>query len=223
MSHENFISQIRPNSTFASFEIYQNEQIAALEGMKALADQLVNNASVIEGREYPFALGQVIFLWSEPGHGKSHLLEAFAQHLLDGAPALAKSIYLARDSFTLRHIASVDLYDRRPIVLIDDLFSEYQSVSQLHTATDLPCLMKFLASVYERRTMVIATSNFPMLGDGGILEAIAKVDKVGRILSRCEELLASSGEIYLPGKDYRKVIAQKRKAEGSLIKLPFSS
>lgn len=211
MSHINCINQIRPNSTFDNFEIYQEEQLTAVMAMKQLAQQIVNNAQRIHGQEYPFPFGKVIFLWSEPGHGKSHLLESFAAYILAEAPQLAASLYLSRDNFTLRHIASTDLYDKCPIVMIDDLFSEEQSVKDLHPATDLPCLMKYLAAVYERRTLVIATSNFQMLGNHGIIERIRSVDKVGRILSRCEELLSSSGEVYLPGKDFRKVIAERRR------------
>ncbi len=223
MSHDNCIKQIRPESTFANFKVYQPEQQVVLDTMKTLAQQIVDNAPLIVGQEYPFPYGQVIFLWSQPGHGKSHLLEAFASHILAEAPQLERSLYLARDNFTLRHIGFTDLYEKRPIVMIDDLFSDFQSVDKLHPATDLKCLMNYLSAVYERRTLVIATSNFPMLSNDGIVECIRSVDKIGRTLSRCEELLSTAGEIYLPGIDYRKEIAKERQQRRSTIRLPFSS
>ncbi|MDP3507973.1 MAG: DnaA/Hda family protein [Candidatus Melainabacteria bacterium] len=223
MSHDNCIKQIRPESTFANFKVYQPEQQAVLDTMVTLAQQIVDNSKLIVGQEYPFPFGQIIFLWSQPGHGKTHLLEAFASHILTHAPELERSLYLARDNFTLRHIAYTDLYEKRPIVMIDDLFSEYQSVDKLHAATDLRCLMDYLTAVYDRRTLVIATSNFPMLSNHGIIECIRSVDKIGRILSRCEELLSTAGEIYLPGIDYRQEIAKERQQRRSTIRLPFSS
>ncbi len=227
--HENHIRQIRPESTFENFKVYDPRQQQVLDTMQGLAHQIVENADAIAGQEYPFPYGQMIFLWSEPGHGKSHLLEAFARYILENAPELLDSLYLARGDFTLRHIGSVNLYGKCPIVLIDDLFAEYQSTSALNVHTDLICLMNYLTAVYERRTLVIATSNFPMLSPAkiaqvGIIQRIAEVDKVGRTLSRCKELLATAGEMHLAGHDYRDDIAKERKDGLRRVKLrlPFA-
>jgi hypothetical protein len=43
MSHDNCIKQIRPESTFANFKVYQPEQQAVLDTMKTLAQQIVDN------------------------------------------------------------------------------------------------------------------------------------------------------------------------------------
>jgi DNA replication protein DnaC len=224
----NQLNQIRPESTFANFKVYHPQQKPVVDAIKGLADQIIDHADSIASEEYPFPYGQVISIWGEPGHGKSHLLEAFAGHILANAPQLAGSLYLARGSFTLRHIGGVNLYDKRPIVLIDDLFAEKQSVNALNAHTDIQCMMDYLASVYERRTLVITTSNFPMfsqqeLGNVGVDQLIARVDKVGRTLSRCKELFSTAGQMHLAGHDYRETKAQERKAGRGFLRFPVNA
>lgn len=216
--NENLLRQIRPESTFDNYRVYHPGQQKVVDMLRSLAQQIVDNADFIDGNEYPFQYGQWISLYSEPGHGKSHLLESFARHIMDNAPRLASSIFLSRTDFTLLHITGTFLYGRCPIVLIDDLFSTSQSLSDLHPVTDLKRMMEFIASVYERRTLVITTSNFPMMG---IVGRMREVDKIGRTISRCHEIFSTAGEIYIPGHDYRQDIAAARRAGRGVIRFPF--
>lgn len=93
------------------------------------------------------------------------------------------------------------------------MFREHSSVADLHPATELQAMMKFITSTYDRRMLSIVTSNFPMLAENGILSRLEKIDPVGRTLSRAKELFAQSGEIYLPGEDFRSVLAKRRGAD----------
>lgn len=206
----NLVDQVRPGSTFENFEIYDDVQGEAVGSLEMLADSIVEKQSAIVSQEYPFDAGRIIFLWSPPGRGKSHLVEAIVNRIRQRAPKLieCKHVYLSRYEFTLEHIASVYTYQGAPVVIIDDMFSDKQSIDQLSAYTDVKCVMGWVASVYERRTLALCTSNFPMMD--GIAKMVQQVDKIGRTASRLQELLANSGEIELPGRDYRVTVASKR-------------
>lgn len=211
----NLVDQVRPMSTFENFEVYDDRQREAVDNLTRLADSIVEKQAAVAASEYPFAAAKIVFLWSPPGRGKTHLVEAIVNRVRQRAPKIvhARRLYLSRYNFTYLHQVGADTYGKAPIVVNDDMYSEYQSASDLHQATDVPALMRWVASVYERRTLSICTSNFPLMR--GIAEVVRRVDKQGRVLSRLEEMLANSGEIELPGRDYRSTVAQKNK--GSLF------
>jgi len=50
-------------------------------------------------------------------------------------------------------------FEGKPIFAIDDLFSEHQDVDSLHPRTDLDVFSKFLFDTYEKRRLVITSSN----------------------------------------------------------------
>jgi len=210
MSYGNQIVQRRPGSTFDAFEVYHQGQQDIVDTMTELADQIIGSANTIVNDEYPFPFGQIIFLWSEVGQGKTHLLEAFVNRVLKQAPELEKRIYLSRSNFCHDNMTAAARYDNLPIILIDDLFSDLQSVDAMHPATDLKALMHFFTRCYDRRPLVICTSNFSMNEGQGLLSRLGQADKIGRALSRAKELLSTAGEIYLPGKDFRGEIAKRR-------------
>jgi hypothetical protein len=60
----------------------------------------------------------------------------------------------------------------------------------------------------------------PGLRNVGIEQVIAKVDTVGRTLSRCKELFATAGQLHLAGHDYRETKAQERKAARGILRFP---
>lgn len=209
MYSDNKISQVRPGSTFEAFEVYDPEQQKVVDLLTKVADQLVARADRVARDEFPFDNGKVLFLWSEPGFGKTHLVEAFVNRVKAARPELLKRMVLSRGRFYFDFQINDNPYGV-PIVIVDDMFHDKQSVADLHPATELASFMKFVTMVYERRVLAIVTSNFSLL-QGGIVDRVKAVDKVGRIVSRMEELLSASGEIHLSGKDFRKELASRRK------------
>lgn len=209
---DNKIDQVRPGSTFESFEVYDPELGQSVELLKDIADQVIAARERILKEEFPFDNGKVLFLWSEPGRGKTHLVEAFVNRVLKGDKRLAQRMVLSRGCFYYDFQIGENPYHGAPIVIIDDMFHDMQSVAQLHPATEIAAFMKFMTMVYERRVLALVTSNFPLMD--GILARVKEVDKVGRILSRAKEVLSYSGEIHLAGKDFREELAERRKGQG---------
>ncbi|MBX9686927.1 MAG: hypothetical protein K2X27_09510 [Candidatus Obscuribacterales bacterium] len=215
----NHCSQVNPTSTFDAFEIYDEAQRAVLERIRKVAAQLVARKDKILSQEYPFDVGRILFLTSEPGFGKTHLAHAIVNYIADEAPQMLKKVVVAGHKFGYDHQTAASEYGGAPIVIIDDIFSDLQSVSEIHPATDVQNFMRFIQMLYERRIFAIITSNFRLMDDkdGGILARVKMVDKVGRTLSRCQEVLAGSGEIVLPGKDFRRELAERRKSGDDFV------
>ena len=210
---ENKLAEVRPGSTFATFEVYDPAQQQVVDLLRRVADQVVERGPRILTEEFPFDNGKILFLWSEPGRGKTHLVEAFVNHIRQHDERLLKKMVLSRGRFYFDFQFDVNPYGV-PIVIIDDMFHNMQSIDQLHPATELASFMKFITMVYERRILVLVTSNFPMMEGGGILSRVEHVDKIGRIVSRSKEVLAGSGEIHLAGRDFRETLAERRQSHG---------
>lgn len=211
----NKLGQVRPENTFANFELYSEEQRPIVARLQAIAQQLVTKPEILTD-EFPFANGRILFLTSAPGFGKTHLAEAIINHVAENKPEVLAKMVLSRGTFTSDHFTSANEYSGAPIVIIDDIFANVQSI-QAMTPGDLISLMNFITMLYERRVFAVITSNFRLLGDdGGILGRVAAVDKVQRVLSRFKQVLANSGEIVLPGKDFREELA-KRQSGGEFI------
>ncbi len=207
MARGNCIDQVRPTARFTELDRYSEELSIIADRVERLAHVLISLEEKITSAQYPFDHAQMLILWGLPGRGKTYLIEALINEIKDKAPNMLRMIYLARSDFTLDNIALPFDYDRKPIVIIDDLFAKYQAVHDLHPRTDIVCFMRFVQMIYEERRMVIATCNFPF--KEGILERVKTVDTIGRIVSRMKELLANSGEIEIIGIDYRDILSQK--------------
>ncbi|MBY0552724.1 MAG: hypothetical protein K2W95_35905 [Candidatus Obscuribacterales bacterium] len=207
--YDNKIAEVRSGSTFEEFQVYDSAQQRVVDLLKRVADHLLGRAPDVLNNEFPFDNGKVLFLWSKPGFGKTHLLEAFINRVKAGNAKLLQRMVLSRGLFEFDYQTCDSPYGV-PVVVIDDMFHDKQSVSDLHPVGELASFMKFVTDTYERRALAIVTSNFPLL-KGGIVERIAQVDKGGRIVSRMKELLACSGEIKLTGKDFRAELAKRRK------------
>jgi chromosomal replication initiation ATPase DnaA len=179
-----------------------------VDRLQSIAQQLVAKEAILTD-EFPFANARIMFLTSEPGHGKTHLVEAIINHIADHKPAMLGKMVLSRGKFTSDHMTSADEYGGASVVVIDDIFADCQSVQDLRPG-DLIALVHFITMLYERRIFAIITSNFRLTGDdGGILGRVATVDKIPRVMSRFKQVLAASGEIVLPGKDFREELAKR--------------
>lgn len=210
----NKMAQVRPDCTFDRFELYCAEQKPIVGRLQSLAEQLVGKSDQILNQEFPFAHGRIMFLTSDPGYGKTHLVEAVINHVADKRPELLSKMVLSRGNFLHDHMTAACEYGGASVVIIDDIFSEHQSIESLHPATDLKSFMHFITMLYERRLFALITSNFRLMAeDGGILGRVALCDKVGRVLSRCKQVLASSGETILPGQDFRQELAKRQAGE----------
>lgn len=207
---DNEITNIRPTSRFDTYKPNTESQRDAMQTLQAISDQFVGLKDQFSRNANPFGSGAIFVLSGGPGRGKSHLLEALIQDVTERAPNVVDNMFLLRKSFVHHTITGItkDTFGNRPIVLIDDLFSEHQSVSSLHPSTDIKYLSQYIAYAYENRIVTIATCNFPFMD--GILPKIEEVDKVGRIASRCAELItANSGEFQIDGPDYRRIMAEE--------------
>jgi chromosomal replication initiation ATPase DnaA len=207
------LAEVRPTSTFESFELYEPDQQKVVDLLTGVAQQVITKADQIMTEEFPFAAGKILFLHGEPGRGKTHLVEAFINRILKARPDLRKRMCLSRGRFMYDFLTDTHPYGPAAIVVIDDMFHDKSSVGNLCKVNDVNAFMKFMTMVYERRILVLITSNFPLV-QGGILQEVAKVDKVGRVLSRSKEILAGSGEINLLGKDFREVLAERNRTDG---------
>lgn len=204
------LAQVRPENTFASFELYSPEQKPVVDFLQAVAAQIVGKCDAILRDDFPFANGRLMFLTSDPGHGKTHLVEAVINHVAEHKPELLGKMVLSRGDFLHDHMTAASEYGGAPVVVIDDVFAEHQNIDSLHPATDLKSFMHFITMLYERRIFVLMTSNFRLTGDNGILASVAKCDKMGRVVSRCLQMVGTTGEIVLPGKDFRAELAKRQ-------------
>lgn len=205
---KNCIPQVREHSTFESFDARAPERHAALDAARGLAEKLAAMRDQILADPHPFKRARIFAFWGKPGRGKTHLVEALVNHLKQVAPDIVEKIWLSRSDFTLDNITRPPVpYGGAPIVILDDLFVEFQDVSELHPATDVECFMRFVRQMYEERRIVIVTTNFPFTK--GILVRVAECDPSGRTASRLAEMLAPSSEIEITGADYRTLAAEK--------------
>lgn len=201
---KNYITQARPTSSFDAFEKSNKSLTVAFETMKNLAAEICQKSETILNENYPFDNARLLILHGKAGRGKTHLAEALINHIKEKQPSLLTHIFLSRTNFTHDNMAFACKYNGCPIIIIDD-------IEELHPRTDIEAIMNFIKMIYEKRCLVIITSNFPIKGK--ILKKIKEIDKVGRIASRLKELLSYSGELELKGDDYRDKIAQKNNSQ----------
>ena len=200
----NLVSQVRPTSTFDSFEVCVPEQQEHLSLIRGIAEQLVSKADHILNSSYPFDHARFLIFHGKPGRGKTHLIEGLINYLKVHAPQVLKKVYLSRGNFTNLNLATaygVFDFDKLPIVVIDDMFVERNLVSEINEL-DIATFMKFVYKMYEERRFVIITCNFAL--KAALLQKIMQADKTGRVISRLTELLSHSGESEIKGDDYRQ-------------------
>lgn len=216
----NSIKDVRPDSTFDSYRPLTDSQKEAMKCMANLSESLIERQAAFEGQENPMPHAGVMVLVGGVGVGKTHLIESVINDISQRAPNLRNRCFLQRGSLTTAVVGgSLEReLTKTPILFVDDAYAEKQNLSDL-SDFDIKSLMDFFTSVYEKRSLIIFTSNFPILSDTGLLERIRRIDKVGRITSRCKELIAvGGGEIFVNGPDYREIIAEeairRRKSPG---------
>lgn len=195
----NKLAQVRPENTFANFEVYCPEQQAFIDRLHAVARQLVAKTEILSD-EFPFANGRIMFLTSDPGYGKTHLVEAVINHVAEHKPEMLGKMVLSRGNFTSDHMTSANEYAGASVVIIDDIFADRQSIQQLLPG-DLIALMHFITMLYERRIFAIITSNFRLMGDdGGILARVAAVDTIKRVVRASSKCSHARVKLFCPVK-----------------------
>ncbi len=225
MYRENKLDEVRPSNNFSNFEAQTKSQKNVFELLQGLAQQVVDCRDVIANTEKPFAEPCLLFLWGEPGRGKTHLVEAFVNQIRHEAPDVYRRMVMSRGRFYYDYQITDNPYGDAPIVVIDDMFHDKMSVADLHPNTEIASFMRFLTDLYDRQRLVIVTSNFPLI-EGGIMERVAAVDKIGRTISRAAEVMSRAGEYKLEGEDFRQELLRRRRSErstGLSLVLPFGS
>ena len=199
---ENKIWQARSTPTFENFEALSDDRNKLLDLLIKIANNILAKKDLVLKEEFPFEHARMLILWGKPGRGKTHLIEALINFIKMNAPDLLKKIYLSRSNFTHDNMTFATRYDDLPIIIIDDIYSEALTSDSLHPATDLKAFMNFVMDIYEKRRLVIITSNFPF--KEGILKKVQLADPQGRVTSRIQELFRSAGEFEVVGDDFRK-------------------
>jgi chromosomal replication initiation ATPase DnaA len=215
---ENKIEEVRPGSTFENFTPSTDSQSQVQELLQGLAQQVIEAKDTIATQTQPFGDACLIFLHGKPGRGKTHLVEALVNEIKAAAPKVFARMVLSRGRLYFDFQVNDNPYGDAPIVIIDDMFHDKQSVKDLHPATELTAFMKFITDLYNHKRLVIVTSNFGLV-KGGILDRIKEEDKVGRTVSRAAEVMSGAGEFELLGPDYREELAEQRRGKGLVLKI----
>lgn len=93
---------------------------------------------------------------------------------------------------------------RHPIIVFDDVYCDRNAIAEIDNF-DIKSFMELTMLAYERRALVIMSSNFPL--KAALMDRVARVDKLGRVVSRLKEMMSLSGELVIDGPDYREIIA----------------
>lgn len=212
MYRDNKLKEVRPSNNFSSFEAQSESQRTVSGLLQGLTNQVIDCREAIANTAQPFSEPCLFFLWGEPGRGKTHLVEAFVNKIRSEAPDVYRRMIMSRGSFYFDYQTSDNPYGDAPIVVIDDMFHDKMSVGDLQPSTEIAAFMRFITDLYDRQRLVIVTSNFPLI-EGGIMERVAAVDKIGRTISRAAEVMSRAGEYKLEGQDFRQELVRRRRSE----------
>jgi len=200
---------IRNNSVFAKYVPKTEAQTQALELAKSIAGALVDGEGkiTITGNDYrthsPFDNSILYVLSGKPGVGKTHLIESILNDLKARAPSLYDISCLRRGPlpFVASGSAHDGDFDGKPLIFLDDVWADKSSVKDLNN-DNIRSLMGVITWAYERRAMIVMTTNFPFVSE--ILPVIKQHDPVGRVVSRTQEMLDQRAcEINIEGPDHR--------------------
>jgi hypothetical protein len=199
------------NGTFADFELYSQDpgQKSTVELMQRLAGRVVGYAPKLVADENPFEEGKILSIVSEPGRGKSHLVHAFLNQIKADDPRALAKICFHSPAFKSGPFRPAET----PILIIDDLFSGDSATTSVKQLGDraVQGFMGLCTQIWENRVFAIITCNYSVLPT--MFERIRAHDMVGRSTSRLAGMMDASKEIILPGKDYRRALAEKARAD----------
>lgn len=204
----NQIKQVRPTATFENYVPGTESQQQAYDMMLKVTNSVIGMQDKIMAEDNPFQRANLIFMSGAPGLGKSHLQEAMINKINREAPGVAQQkIYLMRDNFTSEFATFIPTHEngfkKHPIILVDDLFANVSSASDLRPLSDGKAMHNFIMQAYKTKNLVIFSSNFA-LGDD-LERIIAGNDSMGRLQSRLQEI--SAGNFAMQGEDYRSKTA----------------
>ncbi|MBP9779977.1 hypothetical protein KBD33_05150, partial [Candidatus Gracilibacteria bacterium] len=189
---------------FSGFESFDTKGNKTLEKASRILRKL---AEAINENNGPLGEPMIVGLHGAPGLGKSHLIDAFSQSI-----QLAPGINIARPGNTHHFFATNSNFTGANVIITDDLFQRAASLDDVFGKKDwdkgwYPAqkLPDFLFDLYDGKRIWIVSSNFDIKD---VLKNIAQLDGQGRLTSRIEHLLASTGVLHLEGEDHRKVLAQ---------------
>ena len=150
--NDNKIRQVRPSATFENFKADTAERKQLLAYFKKIAEELVKHSDAFIREEYPLDHARMIILHGKPGRGKTHLIEALINYIRLNAPQLLSRIFLSRSDFTSDNLTFANKYGGLPIIVIDDIYSDEQSIDDLHPSTDIDSFMKFVMHIYDSKS-----------------------------------------------------------------------
>jgi len=223
---KHFIAKLRPNYVFDNFVVGNSNHFA--------------HAAAMAVAEEPATTYNPLFIWSGPGLGKTHLLNAIANHIMDQHPTM-KITYFTTEQFIQDLVRSMKdgkldefrrTYRESDILIVDDVQflaeSEHGQEEFFHTFNALYTVDKQIVLASDRPPKEIATLKQRLVSrfEGGLIVEIQPPDYETRLAILQQKTADKEIEI---GDEVLALIARSitnniRELEGGLNKVvAFSS
>lgn len=215
----NMLNRVRPEATFESYNRVEGTE-AAYDTLVSMCDKLTARQVELSTTLYPWPRAQLVTLTGPVGVGKTHLLESVVNRIkLRKSPALMrvhfcrKNVYYVYQNGTAPESVEASPLSTNMIIVWDDFLSDYQTLDEFMKYEFMAkALMAFFMDVYENRRFVLMNSNFSL---EQMAVVIRQHDKIGRVTSRLNEMLAVGRKLTISATDYREKLAEE--ASGGLL------
>lgn len=200
MTHDdNRIEEVRPTSTFDTFDPNTTAQGLALQLMIGLSGRLLDLSDEIHKTDLPFHHGHLHILSGPVGIGKTHLMEALVNSM---TPEVRdRTFWTSKNAVHASSSNYLFLPKECCILLLDDWMNEYPDTSRWCEGNEINATKALIETAYRRRLLVVLTTNLNVTTDA--MGRVAGYDQKGRYTSRYAELLKRGFDLALDGTDFR--------------------
>ncbi len=179
---KNNIDTVNSKNTFESFVPRDASQETAHRMMSNVAKAIIKNENTIVSNVAAFAEPSLFWLSGPTGVGKSHLMDAVVNMTKAEAPRVtdANRVLVFRDNFTREFIGGLDprVFEKHTIILVDNLFDECETVSDLDPSSHGIALGNFLGANFKARGITVLSSRLVGLKDNA-RDLLRRVDSRG--------------------------------------------